>query len=431
MVKKNNLFVTLVIFGALLQPNLSHAITSAQADSAYNAFYNHYWNSTNNTFYKYDNRTGLLDFWRYAHCWETMMDIYDRTHNEHFTRDTMYLRQMKQAWTGFNNTNGMGTDWKQNDYNDDIAWWILAAGRAYLLTRDTAYCNAAKRNFDWMYSTQCDATLGGGIWWKNTTHGEKNACINGPAICGAMYLYWIYNDTGYLGKAKAIYKWERATLFNAGTGAVADHISSNGTVSGGPLTYNQGTFIGAAYRLFKATRDSSYLRDAWKAADYTRSNMCVTSGGVIRNGGLTGDGSAFLIVFVHHMMYFIIDGKQSQYLSWMTLNAETAWRNRRQSDNIMSSAWNNVPPTNGVESSSCAGGVAIVNLVVLAQNPVSVVPRQRAVAPVLPAEYWGPVYRYALNGRVLPGTRTGAAGIQAVITQKSAAEKKLSWRAKK
>jgi hypothetical protein len=159
--------------------------------------------------------------------------------------------------------------------------------------------------------------------------------------------------------------------------------------------------------------------------------MCVTSGGVIRNGGLTGDGSAFLIVFVHHMMYFIIDGKQSQYLSWMTLNAETAWRNRRQSDNIMSSAWNNVPPANGIESSSCAGGVAIVNLVVLAQNPVSVVPRQQAAAPVLPAKFLGPVYRYALNGRVLPGARTGAAGIQMIKTQKSAAVKKLSWCARK
>jgi len=36
----------------------SGAVSAAQADSAYNAFYNHYWNSTNNTFYKYDNRTG-------------------------------------------------------------------------------------------------------------------------------------------------------------------------------------------------------------------------------------------------------------------------------------------------------------------------------------------------------------------------------------
>jgi predicted alpha-1,6-mannanase (GH76 family) len=355
----------LLTFGIVLLPRDSQAITLLQADSAYNAYYKVYWNSSNNTFYKSDVKTGLIDFWRYAHCWEAMMDRYDLTH------DTVNLRQMKQAWTGFNATNGMGTTWSKNSYNDDIAWWILAAGRAYLLTNDTAYSNAAKRNFDWMYSTQCDAVLGGGIYWRNAEHGEKNSCVNGPAICGAVELYWIFNDTAYLNKAKSLYAWERKTLWNSGSGVVADRIMVGSTSSiGGAITYNEGTFIGAAYRLFKATRDSSYYRDAILTMNYVHDHMC-NSAGVISNGGLTGDAAGFLVVLVHHMMYFVIDGKQNQYLSWVTLNAETAWKNRRQSDNIVSSAWNNVPSST-VESSSCAGGVGMINLAVLANNPTAV-----------------------------------------------------------
>lgn len=174
---------------------------------------------------------------------------------------------MKAAWTGFNKTNGMGTDWKQNDYNDDIEWWVISATRAYFLTKDTAYSNAAKKNFDWVWSTQWDNTLGGGIWWKNNEHLTKNACSNGPGTAAAMNLYLIFKDTSYLNKAKLIYKWEREKLFNATSGVVSDKIEADGTRSGGALYYNQGTFFGPAMQLFQATGDSSYYRDAIKAID--------------------------------------------------------------------------------------------------------------------------------------------------------------------
>jgi hypothetical protein len=344
----------------------SGAVTRAQADSAYTAWYNLYWNKSNNTFYKRDDRTGRIDFWRYAHDWEVMMDRYE------LTRDTLYVRQMKEAWTGFNKTNGMGMDWKQNDFNDDIEWWLISSTRAYSLTKDTVYSNTAKRNFDWLYSTQWDMTLGGGIWWKNTERGSKNACSNGPGSYAAMNLFKIYNDTSYLNKAKAIYKWERGALFNANTGSVADNMRASGSVSGGALFYNQGTFLGSAFLLFKATGDSGYYRDAVKAADYVRNNMSNRTTGILNNGGYTGDAATFLLIFIRDMMQFIIEGRQTQYLAWMTLNAETAWKNRRKSDDIMSSNFGGVPPASGLESSTSSGGVALLTLAVLANQPVGI-----------------------------------------------------------
>ena len=114
-----------------------------------------------------------------------------------------------------------------------------------------------------------------------------------------------------------------------------------------------------------------YLREAIKSADYTKDRMCGNDG-ILDGGSFTGDGAAFNTVFVHHMMYFIIDGNQTQYLDWMTQNAESAWEHRRQSDNIMSTRWTDIPPSSGVQAPSCAGGVALLNLVVLAHNPVSI-----------------------------------------------------------
>lgn len=117
------------------------------------------------------------------------------------------------------------------------------------------------------------------------------------------------------------------------------------------------------------TGDSSYYRDAIKAIDYVKNNMSNRSTGILNNGGYTGDGCTFLVIFVRNMMDVIRAGNQKQYLDWMTLNAESAWKNRRKSDDIMSSNFGSLAPSSGLESSSSTGGVAIVTLTVLAAQP--------------------------------------------------------------
>ncbi len=375
--------------------SVSAAVTRGQADSAYTAWYNLYWNGSNSTFFKKDNKTGRIDFWRYAHDWETIMDRYE------LTRDPVYVTQMKAAWTGFNRTNGMGTDWKQNDFNDDIEWWIISASRAYLLTKDTAYSNAAQKNFDWLYATQWDMTLGGGIWWKNNEKAGKHACSNGPAAVSALNLYEITKDAAYLDKAKAIYKWERGALFNANSGSVADNMRASGSVGGGALFYNQGTFLGPAYRLFTITGDSAYYRDAIKAIDYVKNSMSNRTTGILNNSGYTGDGATFLVIFIRNMMDVIRVGKQKTYLDWMVLNAESAWKNRRQSDNIMSSNFGSLAPASGLESSSSTGGVAILTLTVLATQPTGIVFRgKRGLSANLSATLGE---RFSVDGRKAAG----------------------------
>jgi predicted alpha-1,6-mannanase (GH76 family) len=345
--------------------SLSSAVTRAEADQAYTAWFNLYFNRTNNTFYKKENRSGLIDFWRYAHDWETVMDRYE------LTREPALLSTLKDSWIGFNRTNGTGYDWKQNDYNDDIEWWIISSTRAYMLTQDTAYLNTAKKSFDWLYSTQWDMTLNGGIWWKNNEKGSKNACSNGPGARAALNLYAITQDAAYLDKAKAIYNWEKSTLLQT-NGSVSDNIRPGGRAGGGALFYNQGTFFGPAMELFKITGDSSYYKDGIKAIDYVKNSMSNRTTGILNGSSNTGDGAAFLVIFVRNMMDVIMDEKQTQYLSWMNANADAAWNNRRKSDNIMSSSFGNAAAGSGLESSSSTGGVAMVTLALLASQPMGI-----------------------------------------------------------
>jgi predicted alpha-1,6-mannanase (GH76 family) len=424
MFKKSTLITVLAVLGALCRPCFSQAITSEEADIAYNAFYETYVNTSNSdykTFYKGDNQDQLLDFWTYAHAWQVVMDMYERT------RDTVYIRQMKELWIGFNETNWAdGTNWTTNDYNDDIAWWIIAATRAYFLTGDTVYSTVAKRNYDWVWETQKDDELGGGIWWKNDTHQEKNTCINAPMVNAAVHLYWIYDDEKYLDHAKELHDWIKVTLLRD-DGGLSDHIRADGSVRGGPLSYNQGTFIGGAYRLFKATGDSGYLEDAIKSADYTRDRMCGNDG-ILDGGNYTGDGAAFNTVFVHHMMYFIIDGNQTQYLDWMTLNAESAWEHRRQSDNIMSTRWAEDPPSSGVQAPSCAGGVALVNLVVLAHNPVSISGPGIIINNVSNYNDMKGMRTFSINGKKIVNTGIRSPSILLQQTQSGKTVKKIHLR---
>ena len=181
------------------------AVTRANADEAYTAWWNLYYNKTNNTFYKRDNRSGLIDFWRYAHDWETVMDRYE------LTGDAELVKNMKDLWTGFNKTNGTGLDWKQNDFNDDIEWWIISSTRAYMLTKDIDYLTTAKTSFDWLYATQWDNSLGGGIWFGYLAARQLGSgtswllTVSGAALANWLEAQWGPSTHRSVGASTAVF----------------------------------------------------------------------------------------------------------------------------------------------------------------------------------------------------------------------------------
>ena len=369
----------------LLCLRLAPVAQTYDADRAVAAINAAFWNPTGKYFYKLDGKTGNLDFWMTAHAWEAILEAYVRTQSPAFRQQSV------DVYDGF--VRSHGTDWTTNDYNDDIMWWVIACTRAYDILGEKRYLDQARKEFDWVYSTQSDTVFGGGIWWKNSEHGSKNSCIVQPAIIAAANLARQLGDPAYLAKAQALYDWQKRTLTET-SGKVYDAISVNG-VSKGSTTYNQGTFIGSALLLNNAA-------DAQRMANWTRSNMC-DANGILKNTA-QGDFGTFNQICIRYVMQLARRPGGATYLQWMEANAASVWKNRRASDDVMGANWAAPAPGSGIECQSAFGGVALINL--LATPPVSLAPASKRIAPPAlgAAGFLFRGVRHAVDGARLPDT---------------------------
>lgn len=312
-----------------------------------------YWDATQHCFRKTPAAgSKRLDFWMTAHVWECVMDAYKRD------GDAQYKEQIGQVYDGFIEAH---PDWRTNPYNDDVMWWTIACARAYGITRDDRYLTKARSEFDRLYGRETDATLGGGMWWRSDSHGSKNACVNGPAAITAMELSFALKDETYAGKARDLYAWERATLFDPNTGAVYDNANTTGRVSRRLFTYNQGTFIGAALRLYRWSGDTHYQADAILAGDCMRQRLC-NRDGILKSEG-QGDAGTFKLIGVRYLVELAQTTQRKDLFDWLRKNADTVWKNRRVSDHIMGFDWSRpVKDEEVIQCQSAAAGVVLVNL---------------------------------------------------------------------
>ena len=276
-------------------------------------------------YFKNTQTDGITYFWGQAEMIETVIDAYE------WSGDETYLAMSTNLLNGFIQNNG--SYWSYNMYNDDIIWAVLAFVRVAEHTGNSYYADVAKSNFDMCYARAWDETYGGGIYWT-TDNRSKNACANANTAIAAYMLYEMYGDSAYLDKANAVYDWERATLFNADSGAIYDNIGSGG-ISTWSSTYNQGTFIGAAHFL-------GHTEDAKLAAYYTMTRLC--SSGILPQYGIAGNNSGFNAIFLRWMNRFIKDRDlQDQYGPWLKKNAVAAW-NVRRADNLSWCQWREPSP---------------------------------------------------------------------------------------
>ena len=346
------LLLLAVGFGWLPVGSSAMAVTSAEADLAFNSLNKVYWDSATKFFRREEQGSKKADFWFSAQLWDTVMDQYDRTGSAEVKS------QINGLYDGFIKEY---PDWTKNKYNDDIMWWAIACTRAYKITNDERYLKKAKVSFDFVYDNFLDDKMGGGLYWINERI-SKNSCLNSPAVIAAVRLSVLLKDASYLEKAKSLYEWQKKTLTD-GTGKVFDSIGysrrrQTTRVSRFSLTYNQGTYIGAGVLLYQQTKDKTYLDDAIKTAQWTKANLCVTDQHILRSEG-QGDGGAFKGIFVRYMKLLINECGRTEFLPWMKANAESAWRNRRPEDNIMGNDWT-IPTGANIQSQTATSAVAVV-----------------------------------------------------------------------
>lgn len=322
----------------------SSAYESTDADVAMKAFNEHFWDPQAKYFWENTNHGDAYQgFWVEAELWELVMDAYLHTSDPQLK---MQLRtQIDDIFDG--TVAKYGVDWTNNPFNDDIMWWAMGSARAYEITNDARYLDKAKYYFDFVYDTQWDDTFGGGIWWLNSEHVTKNACINFPAAQAAVFLYEITGDAHYLDAATRIFTWGK-TVLTDGNGKVFDRIEP----VAGPIPhathYNQGTFIGAAVGLYQATGDSVYLEDAIKAANFAKEHQ-VDENNILNYEGPNGDLKGGKTILLRNFAYLLtalkgneIPAAQRQFGEelgdWLDFNTEMAW-SHRNADHLVDGNW--------------------------------------------------------------------------------------------
>ena len=335
------------------------AFTSADADTAVNAYLKAFvlFNGTS-AFIKGDQNGGDPGFWQEIEQIEGIEDANDRTGGA-------YNTQVAALLNGFSKAHG--TDWSGNIYNDDISWATIAYTRGYQATGNTAFRTIAQNNFDMMYARAWDPAKGALYWTTRNT--SYNSCIECPAGIAAYLLSKALRDSSYLTRAQNLFTWEKANLFDASSGAVRDAVNTAGSVGTWASTYNQGTFVGLA----------NYLGDnasAKLAADYTRDHLGHPAADGYRimpeYGSGSGNNSGLNAIGLRWISMFMKDRNlQSDYLPWLQANANTAWNDRRTSDDLSWCQWLHQTPAGVLHSWDCVNSVVALQVVPADVTPLT------------------------------------------------------------
>jgi hypothetical protein len=327
----------------------AYAFTRADADAAVDAYLKAFVRQTGTSaFIKGDQNGGDPGFWQEVEEIEGIEDANDRTRG-------VYKHQVAALLNGF--ARAHGTDWSGNSYNDDIAWATIAYTRGYLATGDKTFRIIARDNFDRMFARAWDPSRGALYWTtKNTSY---NSCIECPAGIASCLLSQALHDAGYRDKARALFAWEKANLFNPSSGAVYDDMKTSGKVGTWSSTYNQGTFVGLADLLGDTAAAKS-------AADYTRDQLGSPASGYRimpeygsggnNNSGLNSIGLRWISRFMQRRRL------QSSYLPWLQANANAAWSVRRTSDGLTWDQWLHPTPPGVLHSWDCINSVVALQV---------------------------------------------------------------------
>jgi len=348
-------------------PQRAAAFTASDADAAVRAFNAAFWDGNAKFFWSNSNHDGYQGFWVEAELWEMVMDAYLSTSDP--ALKASLRAQIDDIFDG--TVAKYGDDWTNNHFNDDIMWWAMASARAYEITKEPRYLDKAKYYFDFVYDTQwSDDFAGGGIWWMNSEHTTKNACINFPAAEAAVFLYNDTKDEHYLEAASRIYRWGK-TMLTDGNGKVFDRIEMERGAVPDATHYNQGTFIGAAIGLYNVTGDDVYLDDAVKAAKFTKTHL-VDANGLLHYEGPNGDLKGGKTILMRNMAYLqkaLNARTEEPYRSfadelngWLAFNTEMAWSNR-SADNLVDGNWSGQRLAGVFESWGSAAAVEALSVI--------------------------------------------------------------------
>jgi predicted alpha-1,6-mannanase (GH76 family) len=247
-----------------------------------------------------------------------------------------------------------------NDYYDDMAWLVLAAGRLALLQaalgrpRPRRRLRTAERDLTRQLRSALTGELGGGLFW-NVERDFKNVPASAPA---ALHLARL----GQTEEARGIVDWLYARLWSAESGLFLDgvRLAASGTPASGGMhaprtevvvtdvwSYNQGTVLGALVTLGDAqslerAADLVAAVDDQLTSDVDGIRLLRTHGG--------GDGGLFTGILGRYLALAattegLSASARDTAAGLVTSTADALWRGRdlRGSDLSSVSVWSPDP----------------------------------------------------------------------------------------
>jgi predicted alpha-1,6-mannanase (GH76 family) len=279
-------------------------------------------------------------WWQAANALETTIDFSARANTDLYTQDVPNT---------YNKNNGNNF---LNNYYDDEGWWATTWIKAYDLTGDVTYLNAAKTIFQDM-TGGWDSTCNGGIWWSKA-RTYKNAIANELFLLVAARLHNRTPGDGGAGSfidwAQKEWAWFSASGMINSSNLINDGLTINSTTgtckNNGQTTwtYNQGVILGGLTDLYKATGDVSLLREAETIANAaTTSPALVNSNGILvepcKTANCGNDAPQFKGIFAKNLYYLFTTDQKSAYHNFLETNANSIWVNDRDSQNQFGLHW--------------------------------------------------------------------------------------------
>ncbi|GAB1415470.1 hypothetical protein MASR2M117_08760 [Paludibacter sp.] len=268
-------------------------------------------------------------FWGEAECLEIILDAYETTGKEEYKQMFEEAYAHFVSGTGGWGAYGNGKNWMWNEFNDDVAWAVLASIRAYLMfgshpDSGIKYLDIAKTNFDNMYKRALYKVdnLYYVLRWKQGQEGTTS-CVNGPSEIAACYLGIATGDDLYFQKAKMLYDSQRLHMYEPSSGRVYDSFDNNWASA-----YNQGTFLGAALMLYNRYGNEMYKSDAQKIIEYTMKNLCNSEGIITSVDSESGDYVSFKAILLRYVRRYVVDLGKKDAGEWLQKNALKAYNNR-------------------------------------------------------------------------------------------------------
>ncbi|MBB6670040.1 fibronectin type III domain-containing protein [Cohnella nanjingensis] len=319
-------------------------------------------------------------FWEAAYSREALVQFYNATGlNKDKITETYNWFEATHTRDRFGNP----LSWIENDgdWNDDYSWQAQFTMSAYEATQDQHMLDQAKWHFDFFYSNNVDDKYGGGMWRERSARNQKDVPTNGWAIVATeLSKYYpsvkVHNnlmntDKTYLEIAEDIYDWMK-TSFMRPDGGIENSFSDGHLFWDDNLyTYNAGIFIELASNLYSLTHKETYLQDAVKAADFARVHF--TNGVkqiVVYEDDVGGQGLykpdpagnaeiVFRGILMRGIYKLITLGHQTQYIDWLSNNAQAAFNNRSV-ENLTAPNWDTPYDGSDVRSTANATGLTLM-----------------------------------------------------------------------